>query len=218
MAAFLSIDYSELDELISGVKKVYTDREFNQLMYRVMVRAASKTKTLVKQEAPVEYYATGAWVGSNLGSPKITTGGNGAGCVIPVSGARGRIGRGSVFTASASGATGRSVRKAYSRTRKGRARNKYTVSAKIVKSGTSTLPSGEGRVHFMVFSGRHRGQVYVRLDKKGKHIRPAVGIGVPQMPMNRNMDAIQRGIVNVLHERIVHEHQFLLAKYCGKFM
>jgi len=115
---------------------------------------------------------------------------------IPVSGARGKIGAGGIFKASGGG--------------------KAAVTARILKSKATKLPTkvgtgnkGTGTVaaHFMTPSGK----VYARMSDDRDDIRPAVGIGVPQMPTNRSQDAVQEKIMDTLRKRIEHEHWALMS-------
>lgn len=237
----LSIDTSDAQDLMNGLSRAYDERTFQQLMYRVMQRAGTRTRTLVKKLVPADYHAPGGWVGSAVGAPEIQTSAGGAGCIIPVDGARGKIGRGGPFKASASGAGGGKVRSAYEGRKGSRTRRAYKINAQIVKAGGSALPSAGDRPHIMIM-GRagHVGGVYVvRKDlgtymatvhrrTKTKGIRTykakktvivsAVGIGVPQMPMTRSADKIQLGISQLLYERMEHEHEALLRRYVGKHM
>ena len=62
----------------------------------------------------------------------------------------------------------------------------------------------------MVFKGPKRGRVFARLPGENNRIRPAVGIGVPQMPTTRSREAVQEGIAKTLQERIEHEHAAII--------
>lgn len=111
------------------------------------------------------------------------------------------------------------MRSAYSGRRGKRSRRAYKLQAQIVAGQSTALPSaGKKQPHFMVFSGPHKGRVFVRLNKKGDKIRPAVGLGVPQMPMTRTRQAIQLGVLETFQNRLVHEHDFELQKAAGRWM
>lgn len=213
----IHVDTTDLNELISQLRLLYTQDKFNTIMYRVLTRAATRTKTIVRKEVPTDYMAKPSWIGSAFRSPIITRGAN-MSCTIPLNASRGYIGKGSTFPATAANG-GRNLRTAYEGRKGKRKRRKYTISAQIVASGASKLPSSGKQPHFMVFSGKkYRGRVFARLDKRGDKIRPAVGIGVPQMPMNRTKDAVQKGVMETLKNRIEHEHAWEMRKMVGKWM
>lgn len=208
----LRVDTSQLSGLIERMRACHTKGEFQRLMYRAFQRTGPRVRTILKKEVPADYMATPGWIGGQVGNPQVSMGGMGAevGCAIPVSGARGRIGNQYKATASAGGAR---ITTGYTGRRGKRTRRAYKVMAKIVTAGESALPNKGDAVHFMVFSGPKRGRVYARLNKSGTKIRPAVGIGVPQMPTNRSEKAVQDGIIKLLEQRIEHEHHALVMRY-----
>ena len=54
---YLHIDTSDLRECLLALKTLYSPKVFNKMMYRVMSRAATRTKTIVAQEVPADYHA-----------------------------------------------------------------------------------------------------------------------------------------------------------------
>lgn len=204
----IRVDTTDLSALIERMRKAHTEKEFKQVMARAFRRTAPRVRTILRQEAPHDYQARPSWIAKQVKEARTTVTHEVA-CSIPVEGVRGYIGRTGIYGASASN-EGTAVRTAYAGRRGKRTRRAYKINAKIVTSGASTLPSSGKGVHFMVFTGPHRGKVYARLDKKGDHIRPATGLGVPQMPTNRSRDAVQDGIMKLLKERIEHEHTVLI--------
>lgn len=217
----LRVDISDTRALVDGLRAVYTEETIGRIMYRVFRRAATRTKTITQREVPADYYAKKAWIGRAFGPPKISTGAR-MECLIPLDGARGYIGKGGAFRAAATGPTpggGTSqVRKAYTERKGKKTRRAYKINAQIVTGNTTTLPTGEGRTHFMVFSGPYKGRVFARMSKKRENIRPATGLGVPQMPMTRTREAVQAGVLETVKARIEHEHAYELRKAAGKWM
>ena len=234
----LRIDTSDVEHLINGLKLVYGEKTFQQIMYRVMKRAGTRTRKLVKKEVTVDYQAPSGWVGSAIGDARIQTSASGAGCIIPVDGVRGKLG--AQYKAQAQGANGNKITAAYQGRKGKRSRRSYKITAQIVKSGASEMPSSGERPHIKIMgrSGNTGGFYVVRRDlgtyiatsrKRTKHgvitykavksiIVPAVGIGVPQMPMTRSADKIQQGVSQLLFDRIQHEHEVELRRYVAQHM
>ena len=236
----LHIDTSDANDLVQGLREMLQPRAFQQAMFRVMERAESRTRKKVREAVQHDYHAQSGWVNTALKPAKIFTDNSGVTCIIPVDGARGKIGADGKFKASAMSG-GKRVRSAYEGKRRKRKRREIQVAGKVVKDGESMLPSGGDRPHIMLL-GRagHAGSVYVirkdlgtymatvhrRTKKHGvrtykakkSRILPAVGIGVPQMPMTRSAAAIQQEIATVVRQRVEHEFVVDLKKYCGKHM
>lgn len=215
---YLHIDTSDLRECLLALKTLYSPKVFNKMMYRVMSRAATRTKTIVAQEVPADYHAKAGWIKSSFRSPII----NDMSCTIPLKNVRGVIGKD--FAAAATdglllNAAGdmKRVRKQWTGRRGKRARNAANATAAIVKGRTSKLPAGHPP-HFYVFSGPLKGKVMVRKGAGRTPIRRAVGIGVPQMPMNRSAPRVQEGVMETLIKRIEHEHSRAMKQYCGRWM
>ena len=207
----LKVDTAELSGLIERMRAVHTQEQFRKVMYRALQRTGPRVRTILKKEVPADYRATPSWIGKQVGNPSTTIGAE-VGCTIPVAGARGWVGGGGPYKATAS-AGGARITTGYTGRRGKRTRRAYKVTASIVTAGGSTLPSSGKAVHFMVFSGPKKGRVFARLNQSGSRIRPAVGIGVPQMPTNRSEEAVQEGIIEVLKQRIEHEHAALVRGY-----
>jgi hypothetical protein len=205
----LRVDTRGLSGLVERMRACHSKGEFNKLMYRAFQRTGPRVRSILKKEVPADYMASPGWIGAQVGNPQMSMGAE-VGCTIPVSGVRGRIG--SQYSATATSGGGR-ITTGYTGRRGKRTRRAYKVMAKIVTAGASALPDKGDAVHFMVFSGPNRGRVYARLNKSGTRIRPAVGIGVPQMPTNRSEKAVQEGILEVLKQRIEHEHTALIMRY-----
>lgn len=199
---YLRVDASDLSEKIEALRAVHTKHEFELLMYRAFKRTGGRVKTILKQDIPKEYFAKPSWIGSTVGNPKTNMGGiGGAGvsCCIPIDGTRGVLGQ----QFAAAGPRGRRG--------KGKA---YKITAKMVKSGASTLPatmdSYGGQPPF--FAPGLGQTVFTRKSKARLPIVRVVGIGVPQMPVNRSEKDVQEDILDTLKKRIEHEHAYLISR------
>lgn len=202
---YLDVDISDAKDMIDALRAVHTEHEMNQLLYRAFQRTGAKVKTILKTELPKEYEVKPTWVGSHVGSPKTQLGGGGLGvsCSIPIDGARGSIG--GRFNASG-GAHG------WNATR-GR---RYKINAKIVKGQSSTLPSEMshqgGNPPFRNLGSRLGGATFTRVGEDRLPIARVVGLGVPQMPLNRSEDDVQDSIMETLMKRLEHEHAYIISK------
>lgn len=202
---YLDVDISDAKAKIEALRAVHTEREMNQLLYRAFKRTGSHVKTILKRQLPQDYEVTPTWVGSQVGSAQTTIGGGGMGvsCVIPIDGARGSIG--GRFKASG-GAHG------WNATR----RKRYKINAKIVKGQTSTLPSEMshqgGNPPFRNLGSSLGGAAFTRTGKDRLPIARVVGLGVPQMPLNRSKEDVQEDIMETLMDRLEREHAYLISR------
>lgn len=205
MAVYLDIDVSEAKSMIDALRKVHTDAEFEKILRRAVYRTGGRVKTILKTELPQDYEVKPMWVASHVGSPQITIGGGGLGvsCNIPIDGSRGSIG--GRFRASG-GSHGWNAKRG----------KRYKVNAKIVKGQGSTLPSTMkhqgGNPPFRNLGSKLGGVTFTRVGKGRFPIARVVGLGVPQMPLNRSQDDVQEQILDTLIKRLEHEHQYLIGR------
>ena len=170
---------------------------FEEMMRRTFNDAGKKVKTIVRKEVPKEYAVTAAWAGSAVGWPKSQGGAGKIGVVVPINGTRGSIGG----RFKASGPRGRP--------KKGR---RAKINAKILKGASSTMPDvmahQGGQPPFMI------GSVAFTRKYKGKShpIVHVVGLGVPQMPINKSRDEVEKDIKEVVEKRLVHHFGQLFGK------
>ena len=191
--ASVYVDISDLMDTINLMKNAMSTSSFEEMMRRTFNDAGKKVKTIVRKEVPKEYAVTAAWAGSAVGWPKM----QGLGVVIPIKNARGSIGG----RFSASGGRGRPA--------KGR---RAKIVAKIVKGQSSTMPPTMehqgGQPPFMV-----GGVAFTRKYAKQSHpIVHVVGLGVPQMPLNRSEAQVQKDISDVVEKRLIHHFGQLFGK------
>ena len=178
---YLEIDASELNEEIERLRGVMKPEQFNRVMYGIFKRTGGHVRKILKTDLPKEYYAKPGEIGKAVGNPKVTMGGLGVGCTIPIKGARKSIGGG--FSASGGAHGWNSLRR------------KYRVKARIVKDGQSTLPqamgSYGGQPPFRNLGSKLGGLTFTRAGKGRLPIIKVSGIAIPQMPINRSEDDVQ---------------------------
>jgi len=196
MGRGLYIDLSHLTETIGTMKHAMSTTAFEEMMRRTFNDAGKKVKTIVKKEAQKQYQVKQDWVADHIGWPKPQGAGH-IGVVIPIKGTRGSIGG----TFALKNPPGRPAR--------GKRRK---INAKIVKGQTTTLPQTMdhqgGQPPFVA-----KGVVFTRKYKgKPKPIVHVVGLGVPQMPINRSEEGVQREIEAVIEKRLNHHFQRLFGK------
>lgn len=215
----LQLDTSEFEELLDAVAQSVTEEQYKRIITRAMVRAARTVRTAVGKEITAKYYIPYSKALASQSAPQVSD----ADMKIYVRGVRERIGPTGPYPAWSQGshaAKGRKRKRNYSRS--------AVVTMQDVRGVTSALPAGVGSDarHFMVMSGKYKGRVFAAIPKtsggslfqlhtRGKHmyrysrnnekVRPAVGIAIPQMPINRAAPGIQTRFEDIFQKRIMHE-------------
>ena len=187
------VDCSHLMDTINTMKHAMSTSAFHEMMRRTFNDAGKKVKTIIRQDVPQDYAVTAAWAGSAVGWPKMQA----LGVVVPIKNARGSIGG----RFHASGGRGRPA--------KGK---RAKIVAKIVKGQSSTMPATMqhqgGQPPFMV-----GGVAFTRKYARQSHpIVHVVGLGVPQMPLNRSEEQVQKDISTVVEKRLIHHFGQLFGK------
>ncbi len=207
MAVYLDVDISDAKRKIDSLRAVHTEQEMQKILYRTLNRTGNNVGTILKTELPQDYEVKPSWVLSHVGKPRITFGGGGLGvnCVIPIDGARGSIG-------GRFGASG--GRHGWNSAKKGGKR--YKINAKIVKGQGSTMPETMtrqgGNPPFRNLGSKLGGVTFTRVTKKRFPIARVVGLGVPQMPLNRSKDDVQDQIMDTLMKRLEQEHRYIIQR------
>lgn len=207
---YMEIDISDAKQKIEALRAVHTEKEMNALLRRAVTRTGKHVKTIVGKDAAKHYEVTQKKVKSYIGAPEISgeAGGLGVSCCIPINGERMSIG--GTFKASG-GAPGWSVRKG----------KRYKINAKIIKGQGSTLPGtmkhqGGNPPFINTSAPKLNGVAFTRTGKKTKNGKDAiarvVGIGVPQMPINRAEDDVQKDVMDMLMKRLEAEHKFIISR------
>ena len=181
------IDISQVMDTIEMMQRVMTPEKFNEMLRRTFNDAGKKVKTIMRTEIPKDYEVSAGWVGSKVGWPQP----RGIGVVIPIKGTRGSVGgRFGVL-----GQRGRPSKKS---------KRAYKINAKIMKGQTSTMPAKMehqgGQPPFMV------GKVAFtrKYANKSHPIVHVVGLGVPQMPLNKSRGDVEKAIQETVEKRLQH--------------
>ena len=217
MGLELTIDVSDLDNEIKRLQMVMKPEKFDNAMAGILRRTSSHVKKILKTDLPIKYNVKGAEVGRAVKSAKMSAGViGGVGCTIPVVAARKSIGGGGRgFTAYS--------RRIYGW--KAVTAGHYDVSAQIYKGIKSKLPSNMpgpsyfGYPPFRNMPGSKLGTAtftrtgeYYPKKKKGRYPIVAVkGIAIPQMPMNRAKDEVEKDIKEYMQRQIEHRIQRIIA-------
>lgn len=188
--AGLYVDMSDVQKKIDMLRGILTRQQFEQLMYRTFGEAGRKSKVLIAKEVYKDYVVTQKWVKSQIGGYKLTFGGSSpVTCTIPLRGHKGSIG--GRFRANGSRRSG--------------------ITASVVRSGRSRLPdvmkNQGGNPPFMA-----HGVAFTRRTKERLPIVRVVGLGVPQMPLNRSEDEMQDALLDYVGKRLEHNFMFMLGK------
>ena len=185
--AYMSVDLGDLARVIDLLRGVMTREQFERLMYRTFNEVGRRSKTLISRAVRQDYVAQDGWIRSQIMRPQLSMGG-GVQCRIPINGAKGVIGP--RFPASG----GRRSR----------------ITASIVRAGRSRLPAvmanQGGNPPFM--SG---GVAFTRRTEARLPIVRVVGLGVPQMPLNRSEDETRRLLLEYTGQRLEHNFMFMFG-------
>lgn len=179
----IRIDASQALQVLDEAQKLLSTEKAEQMLRYTLVDVGRKTKTIVGRMVREDYHVKHGWVTDKVGHPQVEDNGNGLSVVIPIRGARGGIGM---------------VYPLY------RKNTKRKIRAKIVKSGVSELPKKMdhqgGNPPFIA-----KGKVFTRKTGKPYPIVRVVGLGVPQMPLNRSQKKIEKALMDEM-ERSVTRH------------
>ena len=202
----LEVDISDLRGSIDKLKVAMKPAQFENAMYGIFQRTGGHVRKVLRQDLPRAYHVKAKDINDAVKSPKMGVFGAGAiGCNIPVRDARGSIGGRYSATGSARG--WESLKK------------KYRVKSKIVKAMRTTLPTNMnhigGQPPFRNSAAPKLNNVaFTRKGKKRLPIQKVVGIAIPQMPMNRSQDDVQKDIHDYLAAQI--EQRFMALMRIGK--
>lgn len=189
--AYLNVDMSDVQRTINLMRGILTKAQFEQLIHRTFREVGNRSRTLISQEVVQDYAVTRAWVRSQIENYRLTMGGlSGVTCYIPIRGHKGSIG------GRFSAAGGRSG---------------IPMVSWIVRGGMSYLPTvmknQGGNPPFMA-----RGVGFTRRTKARLPIVRVVGLGVPQMPLNRSADDVQDRILEIAGQRLEHNFLYMFGR------
>lgn len=195
----LSIDISGSWQTLMLMRNAFSPAKFNNAMHGIFKRAAGHAKVVLKADIPKEYYAEKRDIAATIQSPQVLANAAGIGCTIPVKGQRRAIGGNHI--------------KAYGG-HYGWRPPSYTVSADIVKTARSVLPSklsGKGNnAPFRNIDPRNGNRVanriggvaFTRNTQQRFPIEKLSAIAIPQMVTNRASTDIDNDMGTYLQGRI----------------
>lgn len=197
--AWLKIDMSELYATTETLRMILTKSQFQKLMHRTFKEVGERSKPIISREVVKDYAVTQKWVKEQIGSYRLGAGlMGGITCIIPLKGAKGSIG--GRFHASG-GSGGKHQRR--------------KITANIVTAKKSELPpkmknQGGNAPFINRASGKLGGAAFTRRTKARFPIVRVVGLGVPQMPLNRSADKVQDEILELAGKRLEHNFMHLM--------
>lgn len=166
----IHIDASQALSMLDEAQKILEPERAKTMLRDTLVDVGRKAKTIVSDCVVQDYVVPKGWAAEKVGFPQV--GGGGLNIVVPIRGARGGIGP---IYPIASG------------------QRRRRVKARIVKGAVSTLPdkmsNQGGNPPFVA-----KGAAYTRRTDKRYPIVRVVGLGVPQMPLNRSQDKIEAAL------------------------
>lgn len=193
----IRIDARDCANKLTMLQAACKPERFNRALYRIYSRTGKHVRQILKTDLPHEYAVSPSKVGKAVGNATIV----GMGCVIPVRDKRGNIG--SQYSASGGAHGWASLHR------------KYRVKARIVKSARSTLPknvsSYGGQPPFRNLGSKLGKLTFTRAGKARGPILRVSGIAIPQMPMNRSQDEVQKDIGNFLMVQVNREFMNVMA-------
>lgn len=197
----LRIDTTEVQELARRLGESLTGEQLDRLMYRTLKESARKVKTETKRVVVQDYAVTQGWVASGIKEPRMGGGGGQWSCIIPLDSKRGVIG--GTFHASG-GRFGKRILKSGKR-------QHLKLRAQILRGQRSTLPDKMdhqgGNPPFMA-----GGVAFTRTTNKRLPIARVVGLGVPQMPINKSKPKVEAAMLKYMTERLEHNFQYMFGK------
>lgn len=225
---YLNIDMSDVYEKLNEMRQVVGEKNAAKILYWTVKDSAGHIRAKLSPILRKEYQSRAMTIRRSIGKAIMT---GEMSCVIPIENARNIIG-GSDFPLD--GSTTRVVKgnatrrkKALEAGKKPKPGKKYKIRAKILKKGVSTMPDvmpGAGRSSYgdqppflmPVKSKSGPTGKHIVMTRKGKARLPiisVVGIGVPQMPLNRSRAAVEDDIADFAMDRLVHHYEVVLKKY-----
>ena len=198
----LDVDMSELRGTIAHLRAHTSDKLFARAMYRTFKETGRHVGAILKQDLPNQYYVKAAEIGQVVQKPIVNMAGMNVACRIPLKGARKSIG--GSFSASGSAHGWQSVHK------------KYRVTARIVKGAASKLPakmdSYGGMPPFRNIPSNLGKATFTRTGKGRFPIKSVVGIAIPQMPMNRSAEEVEKDILDFTERRLMHYIEQIMSR------
>ncbi|MBR3740579.1 MAG: hypothetical protein IKN04_08975 [Clostridia bacterium] len=192
--AYLDVDMSDVQQKIALLRGVLKREAFERLLHRTFNEVGNRSKTIIAREVTQDYAVTPAWVRSQIERYRLETGWfYGVKCIIPLKGHKGSIG---------------------GRFRAAGGRMSIPLVAWIKRGEMGYLPTAMknqgGNPPFMG-TGKIDGVAFTRRTKDRLPIVRVVGLGVPQMPLNRSADHVQDAILELAGNRLEHNFEHMLG-------
>lgn len=186
----IDIDATDLRNKTLKLQSVMKPVQFEQAMYGIFRRTGRHVSQILRKDLPKRYEVKPGDISAAVKEPNLTMGFGGVGCTIPIRGARGKIG--SQYKASGGAHGWNSVRR------------KYKVKTRVVKGAQSTLPAKwhSGYPPFRNLGSKLGTLTFARSSKARGPILKLTGLAIPQMPMNRAQDDVQRDIKEYLEKQM----------------
>lgn len=122
----LEVDTSDVQKKAYALAAMLSEQEGKAMLYAAFKRTGGHTRQIMKKDLPKEYEIGATRVGQAVQNAKVSISNLGVNCLIPIVGKRGAIG--STYRATGGAHGWASMHR------------KYTITARIVKSGRSRLP------------------------------------------------------------------------------
>ena len=193
----LYIDVSELQKAADAMRLALSPAGAQRMLHDTIVDTGRRVKTIIGQEVPRAYEVKKSWVRRQVGAPRF--GGEGElSAEIPLFGARGVHGGTFHATGGLRSRTGRNP-----------------VHVRIVNGRTTTLPPvmshQGGQPPFRNPRSRRLGNVvFTRKTARPYPIARVAGLSLPQMPMNRSREDVERDIYDYMARRLAHHFDRML--------
>ena len=194
----IEIDASDVKAKLTLLQAACKPERYERALYRIYNRTGGHVRKILKQDLPRDYSISASKVGKAVQNAQII----GNGCIIPVRDKRGDIGTKGQYKASGGAKGWESLHR------------RYRVKARILKIKQSTLPERvmAGYPPFRNLSAPKLNKLtFARSSKERGPLLKAVGIAIPQMPMNRSMDNVQGDIEKYLRQQIEHEFMNVMS-------
>lgn len=193
--ALMYIDASEIIALHSKLSANLTPEKARRLLMWTYREVGRKVKRTLRKDIPIDYAVKGLWVSRGVGGARTAP----LGCVIPLSGARGTIGRKGKGTFGIEGTVVRGSR----------------IHARIAQKKQSTLPKTMahqgGNAPFLATGGAPNGLVMTRTKKTRLPIARVVGVGMPQMPVNQSLERVEEDLLTEMRNELLRLYPMMLS-------
>lgn len=171
----IRIDATQALQTLSEAQKMLSPEKCKEYMRLTLTDTGRAAKSIIGDTVVEDYVVTKSWAADKVGFPQVS-GGGGLTVIVPVRGSRGMIGPVYPIVGASGG------------------KKKRRIRAKIVRDGVSTLPDKMdhqgGNPPFVA-----KGRVFTRRTNKRYPIVRVVGLGVPQMPINRSQAKIEKKLL-----------------------